>query len=549
MLHVSSTGFVSATGYSRLLNFERHINQLIDNMRLVGRFVLYILLCHTFTFLIILVRKGGVNIQYYSDTVQNELEKVNSIISNISVISYPEPNNKSSNDLSKSWRSLDINDISDVTELNLINLTDWVNCSEEFKVRFTNHCEQLASKMFAGISPTRNGEINYCPCLPPTLVGVKWPDKSRGALDRARPALDQVKHGGHWSPTQCSPRQRVAVIIPFRDRMSHLNILLANLHAFLQRQQLEYRFFVVEQDNLSSIFNKAMIMNGAFLEVLRGRPKVDPAYSTTPSSRENPTTSDSKTSTIVNISNNQSLTVRSDTDNQTAGGIKPPVVSVQNQTSYLGDATTADSSNQPVSVPDNANSESNERLLEVTDEGRLWDSFDCYIFHDVDMLPENDYNIYTCTNTPRHVGAYVDKFSYNLLYVKIFGGVTAFTENQFKKVNGFSNEFYGYGGEDDDMRNRIESRNMSVVRFPQCVAKYTMISHNKDKGNPYNINSDIAWQTRTSVYDANGLNNVKYSVVRWEERPLYTWILVSVPPPPLSFNNKFVIFKTNKGKR
>jgi len=38
--------------------------------------------------------------------------------------------------------------------------------------------------------------------------------------------------------------------------------------------------------------------------------------------------------------------------------------------------------------------------------------FDCYIFHDVDMLPEDDRNFYTCSNMPRHVGSYISKWKY-----------------------------------------------------------------------------------------------------------------------------------------
>jgi len=43
---------------------------------------------------------------------------------------------------------------------------------------------------------------------------------------------------------------------------------------------------------------------------------------------------------------------------------------------------------------------------------------------------------------------------YRLFYYRIFGGATAFRGHVFRAVNGFSNEFYGWGGEDDDMLNR-----------------------------------------------------------------------------------------------
>ena len=53
---------------------------------------------------------------------------------------------------------------------------------------------------------------------------------------------------------------------------------------------------------------------------------------------------------------------------------------------------------------------SDERSMRRRGDGG---GFDCYIFHDVDLLPEDDRNQYTClTGTPRHVGAYVDKWKY-----------------------------------------------------------------------------------------------------------------------------------------
>lgn len=38
--------------------------------------------------------------------------------------------------------------------------------------------------------------------------------------------------------------------------------------------------------------------------------------------------------------------------------------------------------------------------------------FDCFIFHDVDLLPEDDRNLYTCPEQPRHMSVAIDKFKY-----------------------------------------------------------------------------------------------------------------------------------------
>lgn len=45
-------------------------------------------------------------------------------------------------------------------------------------------------------------------------------------------------------------------------------------------------------------------------------------------------------------------------------------------------------------------------------------------------------------------------YVFSLPYLSYFGGVDAFTPDQFWKVNGFSNLYFGNGGEDDDMVNR-----------------------------------------------------------------------------------------------
>ena len=54
----------------------------------------------------------------------------------------------------------------------------------------------------------------------------------------------------------------------------------------------------------------------------------------------------------------------------------------------------------------------------------------------------------------------------------IFGGVSALTTNQFEKVNGFSNQYWGWGGEDDDMSRRVKANNFTIIRYKPDIARY-----------------------------------------------------------------------------
>ena len=60
---------------------------------------------------------------------------------------------------------------------------------------------------------------------------------------RLNPGLEP---GGHYHPAHCRARHRVAVVVPYRDRQQHLQVLLHNLHPMLMRQQLDYFILVVE---------------------------------------------------------------------------------------------------------------------------------------------------------------------------------------------------------------------------------------------------------------------------------------------------------------
>uniref|UniRef100_H3BCF4 Beta-1,4-galactosyltransferase n=1 Tax=Latimeria chalumnae TaxID=7897 RepID=H3BCF4_LATCH len=103
--------------------------------------------------------------------------------------------------------------------------------------------------------------------------------------------------------------------------------------------------------------------------------------------------------------------------------------------------------------------------------------WDCVIFHDVDHIPENDRNYYGCGQMPRHFAAKLDKYMYLLPYNEFFGGVSGLTVEQFQKINGFPNAFWGWGGEDDDLWNRVQFAGYTVTRPEGDIGKYKSIPH------------------------------------------------------------------------
>ncbi|XP_052810591.1 uncharacterized protein LOC128238574 isoform X2 [Mya arenaria] len=151
--------------------------------------------------------------------------------------------------------------------------------------------------------------------------------------------------------------------------------------------------------------------------------------------------------------------------------------------------------------------------------------YDCFIFHDVDLIPEDDRNLYTCQHSPRHMSVAIDTFDYKLPYPQLFGGVTALSREHFRLVNGFSNLYFGWGGEDDDMYRRVLLAGLTVTRYTPSVARYKMLVHAKDKENDDRFNILKSVRARRLV---DGLSSLKYRVLERELRPLYTWILASV---------------------
>ncbi|EHA99641.1 Beta-1,4-galactosyltransferase 4 [Heterocephalus glaber] len=269
----------------------------------------------------------------------------------------------------------------------------------------------------------KKAELDNCPSVSPNLRGqsklIFKPDLTLEEVQAENPTV----YRGRYHPEECKALQRVAILIPHRNREKHLMYLLEHLHPFLQRQQLEYGIYVIHQAGTKK-FNRARLLNVGYLEALKE------------------------------------------------------------------------------------------------------ENWDCFVFHDVDLVPENDFNLYVCEDQPKHLVVGRNSTGYRLRYRGYFGGVTALSREQFFKVNGFSNNYWGWGGEDDDLRLRVELHRMKISRPKPEVGKYTMIFHTRDKGNEVNMERMKLLHRVSQVWKTDGLTSCSYKLLSVEHNPLYINITV-----------------------
>ncbi|KAM6037984.1 beta-1,4-galactosyltransferase 3 [Theristicus caerulescens] len=273
--------------------------------------------------------------------------------------------------------------------------------------------------------------LPFCPERSPFLVGPLTVSFSRvPTLEQIQAKNPAVQEGGRYQPSTCEPRSRTAVIIPHRNRETHLGHLLYYLHPFLQRQQLQYGIYVVHQAG-NSTFNRAKLLNVGVKEALKD------------------------------------------------------------------------------------------------------EEWDCLFLHDVDLIPENDHNLYTCDPwNPKHVSIAMNKFGYSLPYPQYFGGVSALTPDQYMKINGFPNEYWGWGGEDDDIATRVRLAGMKIARPPISIGHYKMVKHKSDKGNEENPHRfDLLIRTQR-MWTQDGMNSLTYTLLAKHLHPLYTNLTVDIGTDP-----------------
>ncbi|XP_034999081.2 beta-1,4-galactosyltransferase 1 [Hippoglossus stenolepis] len=158
--------------------------------------------------------------------------------------------------------------------------------------------------------------------------------------------------------------------------------------------------------------------------------------------------------------------------------------------------------------------------------------YNCFVFSDIDLIPMNDRNLYRCFDNPRHLAVAMDKFNFQLPYNSFFGGVSSLSKDQYLKINGFPNTYWGWGGEDDDIYGRISVRGMSISRPDLLTGKYKMIKHERDLHNEQNPENPGKLSQTQRTMDQDGINSLNYTVKEIVKDILYTYITVDIQGPP-----------------
>ncbi len=125
------------------------------------------------------------------------------------------------------------------------------------------------------------------------------------------------------------------------------------------------------------------------------------------------------------------------------------------------------------------------KIINAAFKESLKDNFsNIYIIHDVDNIPlTNDI-----------INYYYDKNNVNHFYgyQGWLGGFFSITKKYFTKVNGFSNSYWGWGCEDNDIEKRINLYNIKIDRKNLIKRRSTNL-----------IKDDVSWSDSKKIYYIN----------------------------------------------
>ena len=144
-------------------------------------------------------------------------------------------------------------------------------------------------------------------------------------------------------------------------------------------------------------------------------------------------------------------------------------------------------------------------------------------FHDVDLVPLEGCD-YSPPESPTQLWTETSKSKHEPNDPINLGAVALFLPEHFRRVNGFGNNYWGWGFEDNDLTNRCRAKGLVLARRPGI---YRHLPEDVMTGPDENYDANLE-QFHAADYDSDGLNSLEYEVLQVREAEGHIEVLVDV---------------------
>ena len=157
--------------------------------------------------------------------------------------------------------------------------------------------------------------------------------------------------------------------------------------------------------------------------------------------------------------------------------------------------------------------------------------YNVFIFHDVDLLPGDSIASYYVKNPeiPIHIARCWDRYKGQ----EYLGGIISISEKNFTDLNGYPNNYWGWGGEDDELRRRVNDIKLQIenpkeedceitdLEEMDLQEKLQVLKENQDWKN---MKKRELKEQHSNTWQSNGINSIegKYNDVKSENINEYT---------------------------
>jgi hypothetical protein len=157
--------------------------------------------------------------------------------------------------------------------------------------------------------------------------------------------------------------------------------------------------------------------------------------------------------------------------------------------------------------------------------------YNVFIFHDVDLLPGESIASYYVKNPeiPIHIARCWDRYKGE----EYLGGIISISGKNFTNLNGYPNNYWGWGGEDDELRRRVNEISLQIENPEEEDCEITDLEEMNLQEKLQVLRENQDWKNmkkrelkeeHSSTWRTNGINSIEgiYTDIREDQINAYT---------------------------